>query len=166
MKIRITASLLVAAVMAIGGYWALAQVTDVEIDKLPPKVAAAIKAKWPKAKISHAAKQKEKDTTFFNLSLEEGSGKKQKKWGATLTPDGKIDEIQEPVDIDDVPKPVLAALGKKYPLVKKAKVDKISEGDGSSGKAMYEFRFMIQSRFDSAGKTIDEVEIELDEKEE
>jgi hypothetical protein len=161
MNMRHAAGFAVAASLGLTALWATAQVKEILPEEVPAKVAAAIKAKWPKAKIKHVATEEEKDKTLYNLELTETSGEKQKKWGATITADGKIDEIQEPASLADVPKPVLVALAKKYPLIKKPKVDKVTEGEGA--KVMYEFRFGTQTRIDSAGKTLDEIEIELDE---
>lgn len=163
MKLRIAAGFTVAAGMGLTALWAMAQVTEILPAELPAKVAAAVKAKWPKARIKHAAAQQDKGATLYNLDLTEGSGKQQKKWGATFTADGKIDEVQESASLADVPKPVLAALAKKYPLVKKAKIDKVTEGEGAAAKTMYEFRFLTHIRIDTTGKTVDEIEVELDE---
>ena len=141
MKTRVGAGFAVATSLGLTALWAIAQVQEIPPDEVPAKVAAAVKAKWPKAKIKHAASEQEKGATLYNLELTETSGKKQKKWGATITSEGKIDEIQEPANLADVPKPVLAALAKKYPLIKKPKVDKVTEGEGAAARIMFEFRF-------------------------
>jgi len=162
MSVRCIAAMFVAVGVGLTAGLARADVKEITPEQVPAKVAAAVKAKWPKAKIKHAAVNREKDATLYNLDLVETSGKKQKKWGASLTPDGKIDEIQEPVKLSEVPKPVLDALLKKYPKVKNPKVDKVTEGEGKTAKVMYEFRFGTQARLDADGKVLDEIEIELE----
>jgi hypothetical protein len=164
MKTRVIAGFALAASVGLTALWAAAQVKEVAPEDVPAKVAAAVRTKWPKAKIVHAAVQQEKGSTLYNLDLVEapGKSKQQKKWGATVTAEGKIDEIQEPASLADVPKPVLAALAKKYPLIKKPKVDKVTEGEGAAAKVMYEFRFGTQTRLDSSGKILDEIEIEIE----
>ncbi|MBS0264734.1 MAG: hypothetical protein JSS02_22555 [Planctomycetes bacterium] len=162
MNVRMLAGIVVAASAGIMAQAASADVKQITPEQVPAKVAAAVKAKWPKAKIKNAAVNTEKDATLYNLDLVETSGKKQKKWGASLTPDGKIDEIQEPVKLSEVPKPVLAALMKRYPAAKNPKVDKVTEGEGKDAKVMYEFRFGTQTRLDAEGKVLDEIEIEIE----
>ena len=154
--------MIVAAGVGLTAMLAQAEVKEITPEQVPAKVAAAVKAKWPKAKIKHASINQDKDSILYNVDLAETSGKKVKKWGASLTPDGKIDEIQEPVKLSEVPKPVLAALMKKYPKIKNPKVDKVTEGEGKNAKVMYEFRFGMQSRLDSDGKVLDEIEIEIE----
>ena len=140
-----------------------AQVNELRPEDVPAKVASAVKARWPKAKIVQAVTQQDEGKTLYNLDLTENPGKLPKKWGATFSADGKFVEIQEPANLADVPKPVLAALAKKYPLIKKPRVDKVTEGDGAAAKVMYEFRFGTQTRIDTTGKTVDEIEIVFDE---
>ncbi|MBI3864105.1 MAG: PepSY-like domain-containing protein [Planctomycetia bacterium] len=163
MHIRVAAGFILATTIALSAVWSFAQSKEIPLKDLPAKVSDAVKAKWPKAKIVRAEAQKDKGQTLYNLELAEASGKQQRKFGATLTADGKIDEVQEPAKLADVPKPVLAALAKKYPTIKKPRVDKVTEGEGAAARVMYEFRFGTQMRIDSAGKTLDEIEIELDE---
>jgi hypothetical protein len=163
MKIRVAAGFAVAACLGLTALWAVAQVKEILPAELPAKVAAAVKAKWPNAKIVQAISQQDEGKTIYNLDFTETSGKKVKKWGATFATDGKFLEVQEPAKLADVPKSVLAALAKKYPLIKKPKVDKVTEGEGPSAKVLYEFRFGTQMRLDTAGKTVDEIEIEFDE---
>jgi hypothetical protein len=165
MSVRIVSGIAVAAGVVLMSFAAHADVKQIKPEQVPAKVAAAVKAKWPKAKIRNAAINQDEGSILYNVDLVETSGKKQKKWGASLTPEGKIDEIQEPVKLSDVPKPILAALMKRYPTVKNPKVDRVTEGDGKDAKVMYEFRFGVQSRFDAEGNVLDEIEfeIELDE---
>jgi hypothetical protein len=166
MKIRVVARFAVAASLGLTALWSFAQVKELRPEDVPAKVAAAVKARWPKAKIVLVATQQDEGKTLYNLDLTESPGKQQKKWGATFSADGKFVEIQEPASLADVPKPVLAALAKKYPLIKKPRVDKVTEGEGATAKVLYEFRFGTQTRIDTTGKTLDEIEIEFDEKEE
>ncbi|HEY3967720.1 MAG TPA: hypothetical protein VGM05_24375 [Planctomycetaceae bacterium] len=163
MKIRVAAGFAVAVSLGLTALWAIAQVKEVLPEELPAKVSAAAKAKWPKARTVHAFAQEDEGKTVYNLELSEGAGKQKKKWGARFSADGKFVELQESANLADIPKPVLAALAKKYPLIKKAKVEKITEGEGATAKTAYEFRFLTHIRIDAAGKTLDEVEVELDE---
>lgn len=163
MKIRIAASLAVAAGIGLTALWAKAQVAEILPDEVPAKVAAAVKSKWPKAKTVNVFSQDDDGKTLYNLVLTETSGKQKRKWGARFTAEGKFLELQESANLTDVPKPVLTALAKKYPLIKKPKVEKITEGEGAAAKISYEFRFETHIRIDATGKTVDEVEVELDE---
>jgi Putative beta-lactamase-inhibitor-like, PepSY-like len=148
-----------AAVIGMSGLWALAEEKEIPLDKVPAKVLDAVKAKWPKAKIEEAEVDDEDGKTVYEFELEEEDGKNEREWSATFSADGKFIESEEEVKLSDVPKATLDALLKKYPLAKKPKVEKVTQGEGATPKVFYELRFTIEAKIDAAGQILGEEEV-------
>jgi len=156
---RHTLGTVLAAVVGLSGLWALAEEKEIPLDKVPPKVLEAVKAKYPKAKIEEAEAEEEDGKTVYEFELEEEDDKGEREWSATFSADGKFIESEEEVKLADVPKATLEALQKKYPLIKKPSVEKVTQGEGAAAKVFYELRFKIEAKIDATGKVISEEEV-------
>ncbi len=86
-------------------------------------VAAAVKA-FPSAKIVEWAKETEGGKTLFEASMTEGP----KKRDVLLTPDGKIDAVEEIIAMSEVPTAVQNALKTKYPKAIVQTAERITRG--------------------------------------
>src|SRR5262245_17095729 len=72
------------------------------LDKLPAKVTAAVKAKWPKGEMLSATKETEKGKTLYEVKVKDGESKIE----AVLTEDGVFTEIEATIPVKDLPKAV------------------------------------------------------------
>jgi uncharacterized membrane protein YkoI len=117
---------LVAAGLIVLGSAVLAG-EKVEPGKLPEKVQAAIKARFPGAEITSAEKEKEGDKIVYDIELKH----KGRKYEMDIEENGTVIEIEKEVDLKDVPAAVLKAIEAKYP---KSKVKEVMEVNKVNGK--------------------------------
>jgi hypothetical protein len=127
----------------------------VPLDKLPKAVVEAVKAKFPKAELVSAEKEKEDGKTVYEVAIKnEGQNIE-----VTVTPEGKIIEIEKEIALKDVPKAVSEALEKKYPKATVKKVEEIIKNDKTEG---YEFLLVtadkktVEVKFSPEGKVLNE----------
>ncbi|HVA49502.1 MAG TPA: PepSY-like domain-containing protein [Pirellulales bacterium] len=109
---------------------ALAKEEDVPLDQVPKVVLEAVKAKFPGAKLTEAAKETEDGKTTYEIGLEH----KGQEYSVSLTAAGKITEIEREIEIKELPKAVSDAIKKKYPKGKMEKAEEVTAG----GKTTYE----------------------------
>jgi uncharacterized membrane protein YkoI len=102
----------------------------IAIDKLPKAVVDAVKAKYPGAELTGAEKDVTDGKTIYEVNLKH----KGAKYDISLSPDGKIVEIEKTIDAKDLPAAVTKALDQKYP---KAKIE-LAEELTVDGKVKYE----------------------------
>src|SRR4051794_19102531 len=76
----------------------------VALDKLPKAVVAAVKKKFPGAKLVSAEKEKKDKQILFEVRIKDG----EQNVEVTLTPEGKIVEIEKEITTQNLPKGVLA----------------------------------------------------------
>lgn len=96
-------------------------------DALPKAVAAAIKARFPDAEITAAAKETENGQVVFDIELKQ----KGRKFESDIKEDGTILEIEKEIAAKDWPKPLSAAVDAKYP---KSAIKEVMEVNKVSGK--------------------------------
>ncbi|HEV3023220.1 MAG TPA: PepSY-like domain-containing protein [Pirellulales bacterium] len=89
----------------------IGQEEEFQLDQLPKAVVDAIMAKFPGAELQEAAKDTDDGKTIYEVELEH----KDDSYVVSVTPEGKITEIEKEIDVEDLPKPVTEALTKKYP---------------------------------------------------
>lgn len=118
--VSVAGTLLMALWLEFG---AVAQEKEMTLKELPKEVLAAIKKRFPEAKLLKASKEEDGEETAFEVSLEE----EEVKFDVTLDEEGEIEEVEKSVDPKKLPKPVLAALKEKFG---KAKIE--------SAEAVYE----------------------------
>ena len=151
----------IAATIVLAGMCASALATEekLTLDKVPAKVVAAEKAKWPKAQIVGIAREEDNGKTIFEFELKEGS----RKWDASFGADGALLLVEETIAEKDVPAAVKKALDAKHPKATVTLVEKVTEGDGPSAKIFYEYQIKtadkaFEVKFDPAGKLVSEEE--------
>ena len=83
----------------------------VAVKDLPKAVAAAVKARFPKAQITDAEKITEDGKTTYEVSLKDGKN----ELDATYSADGKLLSLETEVAVKDLPPPVTDAVKGKYP---------------------------------------------------
>jgi len=84
---------------------------SVALSDLPQKVAASVKARFPRAKLLKASKEKEDGELHYEVAI----NLKEQAIDVTLKEDGTIVEIEKTIDAQDLPAAVSDALKTKYP---------------------------------------------------
>jgi len=88
-----------------------AQGEKVDADKLPPKVAEALKARFPGATITQVTKETENGEVLYDIEMTR-SGKKHEM---DCKEDGTLIDIQNEVTVKDLPAAAIDAIRAKYP---------------------------------------------------
>lgn len=109
---------------------ALAKEKDIPLDQMPKAVLDVVKAKFPGAKLTEAAKETEDGKTTYEVGLEH----KGQEYSVSLTAAGKITEIEREIEIQDLPKAVSDAIKNKYPKGEMEKAEEVT----SDGNTTYE----------------------------
>jgi hypothetical protein len=91
------------------GAWT--QDEKVDIDKLPSKVAATLKAKFPGAKITSASKTTENGAIVYDIEMTRGGRKHE----MDLKEDGTIVNFENEISVKALPAAVTAAVKARYP---------------------------------------------------
>jgi uncharacterized membrane protein YkoI len=97
-------------------------------DKLPKAVAQTVKERFPGAEITAASKEVEDGKTLYEVSLKHNG----QKIDATLTADGKLQEIEKEIAAKKLPKAVTAALKAKfgkYTMQRAEEIIKVESGE-------------------------------------
>jgi uncharacterized membrane protein YkoI len=112
---RLVTGLGIAAVVALAAVAPAQEGTEekVPLEKVPRPVLDAVKARFKDAKLTGAAREKEKDQWVYEVSLTEKG--KDKNVDVTLTPEGELLTIERAIDAKDLPKAAAMVLGNKYP---------------------------------------------------
>jgi len=108
--------------------WALAaegKEDEIPLDKVPKPVVAAVKKKFPEAKLQGAAKQTDDDHTFYEVLIKH----KGHEIYVVCEPEGKIVEIDREITLKDLPKPVSEALKKQFPKATIVSIEEVTEDD-------------------------------------
>ena len=79
--------------------------------KLPPKVADAVKARFPGATITQATKETENDVVVYDIEMT----KDGKKHEMDCREDGTLIDIQNEIAVKDLPAAAASAIKAKYP---------------------------------------------------
>jgi uncharacterized membrane protein YkoI len=134
----------------------------IPLDKLPKAVLDAVKAKYPGAELKGAGKEEKNGKTIYEVSLKH----KESSYDVSLTPDGKIIEVEKTIAAKDLPAPVAKAIEQKHPKSTIKKAEEIT----ADGKVKYEAVIVTADKktlevvLDPSGKILEEEED--DEKEE
>jgi len=126
----------------------------IPLDKVPKAVLDAVKAKYPDGELLGAEKENENGKTLYEIKVKN----KDQTLEASFTEDGKLDSIEEPIDLKALPKEVSDALDAKYPKAKLDRAEKETEGD----KISYEVRLTtaegkkLEVELDPKGKILEE----------
>lgn len=155
--------LCVAAVLGgftIGGL-AVAKEEAVPLDQVPKAVLDAVQAKFAGAKLLAASKEDDDGKTIYEIELKHDG----KQYDVSVSAAGRITEIERTIAVDDLPKPVVEAVRKKYPHSKVKKAEEISSGH----EKLYEVVITtldkkdLELKLDANGKFIEDEEDEDDD---
>jgi hypothetical protein len=107
----------------------------VPLDKLPKAVKDAVLKRFPKADLKSAEKENEKGKVVYEVAIVY----KDQKIEVTLTPEGKITEIEKVIKSDDLPKEVEKTLNGKYPKATYKMIEEVIKvKDGKEKLEYYE----------------------------
>jgi hypothetical protein len=97
-----------------------------KFDDLPKAVKKTVNAKYPGAKFRGIIKEKNEDKeTVFELEMTV----KGKNIDIIVDDEGDIETIEEEIDAEDLPKPVLATATKTFPKGKITRAEKVTDED-------------------------------------
>lgn len=106
----------------------------VALKDVPKAVLDAVKAKFPKAELTEAAKETEDGKTTYEVALKNDGHKVE----VGLTAEGTIQEIETEVAVKDLPKAVSAAVTAKYPDSTFKKAESITRFEAGKESKNYE----------------------------
>ena len=144
----------VAAGLLLWASTAAAKEEEIPLDKLPKPVVDAVRARFPHAELVEAAKETEDDETIYEVALKH----KGKSYDVSLTPEGKITEIERAIEFKELPKPAAKAIEGKYPKATVKMTEEVTKDD----KVTYEALIVTTDKktlevvFDPQGKFIEE----------
>ena len=98
---------------------------------LPAAVTSAFEKAYPKATIKGVSKEKENNTTYYEIESIDGTTKRD----LLYTADGTVAEIEEGIDAKDVPEAVAKTLKSDYGKYTLEKSEKVMHGSDTK----YEF---------------------------
>ena len=119
--VRIGITALIAALLVLPV--ASAKEEKVSLDKVPPPVMDAVKARFGDAAVKGAGKEKERGKLVYEVTLEE----KGRNVDVTLTPAGEMLLIEKTITQTELPGPVRQALEHTYPGASYRTVEEIVE---------------------------------------
>jgi uncharacterized membrane protein YkoI len=96
---------------------------SVVLEKVPKAVREAVKARFPDAKATEAAKETEDGKVVYEVTIMN----KEQKIDVTLTPEGELLMIEKQIEKKDLPKPVTKAIEEKYPKATYKIVEEINK---------------------------------------
>jgi hypothetical protein len=124
-------------------------------DKLPAKIADAIKGRFPKAEITSAEKEKEDGKIVYDIELtSEG-----KKYEMDILEDGTIIEIEKEVDVNKLPEGSTKTIEEKFPKCKILEVMEVNKVEGKKETPIH-----YEVTIETAEKKKKEVILSLDGK--
>ena len=103
----------------------LSQETKIAAKNVPAPVIAAFKATYPNATIRGYSREKENGKTYYEIESREGHVSRD----VLYNPDGTVAEIEETVDIKDLPAEVRQTIHTHYPKGVITKAEKTMAGD-------------------------------------
>jgi hypothetical protein len=108
------------AVLVAAGVWADDKAEKLTPDKLPAKIMAAVKARFPAAEFTAITKETDAGQVIFDIELKE----RGRKFEMDILEDGTVREVEKEVALKDVPDAVTKAVQAKYP---KATIKEVME---------------------------------------
>jgi hypothetical protein len=126
---------------------------EIRLDKVPPAVLAAVKKRFPEAKLQGAAKQTEDDHLFFEILIKH----KGHEIYVVCSPEGKIVEIDREISVKDLPKAVSEALKKTYPKANLLSIEEVTEDDEITYAVILKHnKKTLHVVFDPKGKVVED----------
>ncbi len=124
-------------------------------DKLPAKVMAAVKERFPGAEFTSITKETENNKVVYDIELKH----KGRKYEMDIQEDGTVLEIEKEVALKDVPAAVTKAVEAKYP---KSTIKEVMEVNLVKGKEEKPDHYEVV--IETADKKKMELEVSLDGK--
>jgi uncharacterized membrane protein YkoI len=131
----------------------------VALDKLPKAVLDTVKARFPKAELLGAAKEKEDGKILYEVAIKDQGA----KIDVILTAEGAITLFEKEIAAKDLPKAVTKALEEKYPKAAYKKIEEVTKVENKSEKlAYYEVLLVTPAKkrgevqVDASGKIVNE----------
>jgi hypothetical protein len=126
---------------------------EIPLEKVPKAVLAAVKKKFPDAKLQGAAKQTEDEQLFYEVFIKH----KGHELYVVCEPEGKIVEIDREISVKDLPKAVSDALKKKYGKAHVISVEEVTEDDEITyAVILKQNKKTLHVLFDPKGKVLEE----------
>jgi uncharacterized membrane protein YkoI len=101
---------IVVTLLLVAGVGSAAE-EKVPLDKVPPKVMEAVKARFPGAEITSVEKETEEGKVVYDIELKH----KDRKYEMDIQEDGTVLEIEKEIAAKNLPEAVTTALNAKYP---------------------------------------------------
>jgi hypothetical protein len=146
MPARIALCLLPAVLLGLSAFQSRADEEKIPVKELPKVVRDAARAKFPRAEIVGAAREKEDGKTTYEVMFKQAG----RSIDATLSQDGKILEVEREIDDADLPRAVKKAIAARFPGARIAKVEQLIEGE--DGPSRYEIAITTEVVLDANGK--------------
>jgi Putative beta-lactamase-inhibitor-like, PepSY-like len=112
----------------------LAQEKKIDKKDLPKEILTSFQKSYPRAEIKGASIEKEQDKTYYEIESIDGKQKRD----LLYTKNGKVAEIEETLNANEMPDFVKNSITKKYPDGKINKVEKLTKGNKISFEAVVE----------------------------
>jgi hypothetical protein len=112
-----------AAVLLFTAVGLYAEEAKIKPKDLPAVVLTAFKQAYPDASIKGASKEEENGQTVYEIESKDGKQSRDLVYSA----DGKILEVEEAINFDQLPVTVQQAIKAKYPDAKVEKAEKVSK---------------------------------------
>jgi uncharacterized membrane protein YkoI len=152
---RINRLLVGVVALLVLGVMARADEEKISPDKLPAKVMAAVKERFPGAEFTSITKETMDKNVVYDIELKH----KGRKYEMDIKEDGTVLEVEKEVDLKDVPAAVTKAIEAKYP---KSTVKEVMEVNIVKGKEEKPDHYEVL--IETADKKKMELEVALDGK--
>jgi hypothetical protein len=155
MQMSIHRFMVAAAFISVTALVARSAEEKIKPEDLPKAVADALKARFPKGKISEAAKEDDNGKTVYDIELKQDG----RKYETDIQADGTMLEVEKEIASKDLPAVITKAVDEKYP---KATIKEVMEVNKVKGKEEKPDHYEVNI-VDSGGKKV-EVLLSLDGK--
>ena len=107
---------------------------ELGVKDLPKAVVAAVKARYPQGEIEEVEQETEDGKTVYEVEVEIESDGHETELTLSLTPEGKILEIEKEIAAKDLPKAVAEALAAKYPKASYQRIEEVVKVENDKDK--------------------------------
>src|SRR5262245_21061967 len=127
---------------------------EIPLDNVPKPVLAAVKKKFPEAKLQGAARQTEDNHVFYEVLIKH----KGHEIYVVCEPEGKIVEIDREITLKDLPKAVSDVLKKQFPKATIVSIEEVTEDDDITYAVILkpQKKKILHVLFDHKGKVLEE----------
>jgi hypothetical protein len=160
--LAVTLALLISGVTAVPGRAAESDKKSKENVKAPEAVLAAFHKTYPKATIRDISQETKDKETYYEIESLDGTQRRDLLYHA----DGTVFEIEEAINIGDLPKEVTTGLSAKFPGGKLQKAERITRGSKVEYEVLLEYgEDNLEVLLDSNGKIISQAQVNDEDEE-